>query len=181
MSSLFFTNRATRLNPNVTKELYGDHIQGSVSRMEKFNACAFSHFASHGLKLKDRQFYKLEAPDIGQLFHSALKLISDTLVEQKKDWKNLTKEDCVTYSRHAIEQLAPRLQKEILLSSNRHAYIKEKLQKILIRVSSILSEHAKVSGFSPVGLELGFGGQGPLPPFTFQLKNGRIDGACWKD
>ncbi|WP_144462398.1 helicase-exonuclease AddAB subunit AddB [Bacillus pumilus] len=172
MSSLFFTNRAKPLKPNVTKELYGDHIQGSVSRMEKFNACAFSHFASHGLKLKDRQFYKLEAPDIGQLFHSALKHISDTLVEQKKDWKNLTKEDCVTYSRHAIEQLAPRLQKEILLSSNRHAYIKEKLQKILIRVSSILSEHAKVSGFSPVGLELGFGGQGPLPPFTFQLKNG---------
>lgn len=84
MSSLFFTNRAKRLNPNVTKELYGDHIQGSVSRMEKFNACAFSHFASHGLKLKDRQFYKLEAPDIGQLFHSALKLISDTLVEQKR-------------------------------------------------------------------------------------------------
>ena len=75
----------------------------------------------------------------------------------------------MTYSRHAIEQLAPRLQKEILLSSNRHAY-KRKASKILIRVSSILSEHAKVSGFSPVGLELGFGGQGPLPPFTFQLK-----------
>lgn len=29
-----------------------------------------------------------------------------------------------------------------------------------------------MSGFSPVGLELGFGGQGPLPPFTFKLKNG---------
>ncbi|WP_353856184.1 helicase-exonuclease AddAB subunit AddB [Bacillus sp. Bos-x628] len=172
ISSLFFTNRAKPLTENVTKELYGDHIQGSVSRMEKFNACAFSHFASHGLKLKERQFYKLEAPDIGQLFHSALKHISDTLIEQKKDWKNLTKEDCVTYSKYAIEQLAPRLQQEILLSSNRHAYIKEKLQKILIRVSSILSEHAKVSAFSPVGLELGFGGQGPLPPITFQLKNG---------
>ncbi|MGE6630907.1 helicase-exonuclease AddAB subunit AddB [Bacillus sp. NPDC077027] len=172
ISSLFFTNKAKPLTKDVTKQLYGDHIQGSVSRMEKFNACAFSHFASHGLKLKDRQFYKLEAPDIGQLFHAALKHISDTLIEQRKDWKNLTKEECVSYSRSAIEQLAPRLQKEILLSSNRHAYMKEKLQKILIRVSSILSEHAKISGFSPVGLELGFGGQGPLPPFTFKLKNG---------
>ncbi|MGG5832679.1 hypothetical protein ACQ4LK_20850, partial [Bacillus pumilus] len=42
MSSLFFTNRAKPLKPNVTKELYGDHIQGSVSRMEKFNAVSYT-------------------------------------------------------------------------------------------------------------------------------------------
>lgn len=50
--------------------------------------------------------------------------------------------------------------------------MKEKLQKIVTRVSGILSEHAKASGFVPVGLELGFGGSGPLPPLTFTLKNG---------
>lgn len=50
--------------------------------------------------------------------------------------------------------------------------MKEKLQKIVTRVSGILSEHAKASGFVPIGLELGFGGKGPLPPLTFQLKNG---------
>lgn len=42
----------------------------------------------------------------------------------------------------------------------------------MTRVSGILSEHAKASGFVPIGLELGFGGKGPLPPLTFQLKNG---------
>ncbi|MEC1589952.1 helicase-exonuclease AddAB subunit AddB [Bacillus sonorensis] len=172
LSSLFFRNKVHTLNQRVSRELYGEHIQGSVSRMEMYKACPFSHFASHGLKLKERQFFKLEAPDIGQLFHSALKLISDRLHELKLDWRDLTKEQCDALSSDAVERLAPKLQKEILLSSNRHHYVKQKLQKIIARVSGILSEHAKASGFAPVGLELGFGGKGPLPPMRFTLKNG---------
>lgn len=171
-SSLFFRNEVKPLERAVSRQLYGEHIHGSVSRMETFNACPFSHFASHGLHLKERQFFKLEAPDIGQLFHSSLKLISDRLREQKLDWRDLTKDQCNKFSYEAVERLAPKLQKEILLSSNRHYYVKEKLQKIVARVSGILSEHAKASGFAPVGLELGFGGKGPLPPLTFTLKNG---------
>ena len=57
------------------KELYGDTIQASISRMEKFNSCAFSHFMSHGLRLEERKIFRLEAPDIGELFHGALKYI----------------------------------------------------------------------------------------------------------
>ena len=59
-----------------------------------------------------------------------------------------------------------------MLSSNRHTYIKRKLEQIISRASIILSEHAKVSGFSPVGLELGFGPKSELPPLSFQLRNG---------
>ena len=46
--------------------------------------------------------------------------------------------------------------------------LKRKLEQIISRASIILSEHAKVSGFSPIGLELGFGPKGELPPLSFQ-------------
>ena len=49
--------------------------------MEMFNGCPFSHFAAHGLKLRERQIYRLDAPDIGEMFHGALKMISDYLYE----------------------------------------------------------------------------------------------------
>ncbi len=101
-SSLFFRNEVKQLERSVSRQLYGERIQGSVSRMETFNACPFSHFASHGLHLKERQFFKLEAPDIGQLFHSSLKLISDRLREQKLDWRDLTKEQCELFSYDAV-------------------------------------------------------------------------------
>ena len=82
------------------KKLYVLHHTSLI-----FKACPFSHFASHGLKLKERQFFKLEAPDIGQLFHSALKLISDRLHELKLDWRDLTMEQLTDIRSFKLEKL----------------------------------------------------------------------------
>ncbi|MHC8971135.1 helicase-exonuclease AddAB subunit AddB [Priestia aryabhattai] len=172
LSSLFYKNEAKRLTKKTSQRLYGKHIQASVSRMEKFEACPYAHFASHGLKLKERKVFKLAAPDIGELFHAALKMISDELRGGQKEWKNLTRKDCQQLSTAAVHELAPRLQNEILLSSNRHHYLTHKLQQIIERASLVLSEHAKVSGFVPVGLELGFGPSAELPSMQFTLPNG---------
>jgi ATP-dependent helicase/nuclease subunit B len=173
LSSLFYENQTTKLAKETADELYGDTIQASVSRMELFNKCPFSHYAGHGLKLRERQIFRLEAPDIGDLFHGALKHIAEIVNEQNISWASLTKAQCENLAKQAVDALAPRLQNEILLSSARHRYIKRKLEQIITRASFILSEHAKVSGFSPVELELAFGPKGKLPPLSFTLKNGK--------
>ncbi|MGG3471128.1 helicase-exonuclease AddAB subunit AddB [Neobacillus pocheonensis] len=172
-SSLFYSNQTVKLSKEVADELYGEAIQASVSRMELYNGCAFSHFAQHGLKLRERQVFRLEAPDIGELFHAALKQIADIVNDQNLTWAQLTKQQCEDLSKEAVKTLAPKLQNEILLSSERHHYIKRKLEQIITRASLVLSEHAKVSGFSPIGLELAFGPNGKLPPLSFTLKNGK--------
>lgn len=172
LSSLNYKNHVKKLSEHVSHDLYGETIQTSVSRMELFHSCPFSHYVQHGLKLRERQVFRLEAPDIGDLFHAALKYIADTVMKSNISWASLTKEQAVQLAKEAVETLAPRLQNEILLSSNRHAYIKQKLERIIGRASIILSEHAKVSGFSPVGLELSFGPKSELPPLTFRLRNG---------
>jgi ATP-dependent helicase/nuclease subunit B len=171
--SLFYTNQAKKLSTETADELYGDMIQASVSRMELFNSCPFNHFIRYGLKLKDRQIFRLEAPDIGDLFHGALKHISEMVNEQNISWANLSKAQCEKLAKQAVDDLAPKLQNEILLSSERHHYIKRKLEQIITRASYVLSEHAKLSGFSPIELELAFGPKGKLPPLSFSLKNGK--------
>ncbi|WP_064092203.1 helicase-exonuclease AddAB subunit AddB [Rossellomorea aquimaris] len=172
LSSLSYQNKAKQLTEEASKDLYGDHILASVSRMELFHSCPFSHFASHGLKLRERDFFKLEAPDIGDMFHSALKWISEEVERHGLTWAALTKAQCLQLAKEAVLMLAPKLQHQILLSSNRHYYIAQKLEQIISRASLILSEHAKASGFIPVGVELGFGPNATLPPFQFQLRNG---------
>jgi ATP-dependent helicase/nuclease subunit B len=172
LSSLFYKNEAKPLPQETSQALYGRHIQASVSRMERFKSCAFSHFVSYGLRLKERQIHRLEAPDIGQLFHAALKLIDDHLRISGEDWRQLTKEKCRLLAEETVAKLAPRLQHNILLSSHRHHYIKRKLQQVIERAAAVLSEHAKSSEFSPVGLEIDFGPNGPLPSIAFTLKNG---------
>lgn len=172
LSSLDYQNLGRRLSAHTSKILYGDEIRASVSRMEMFHSCPFSHFARHGLKLSQRQIFRLDAPDIGELFHGALKYIAETIMASHRSWKELEKKEIEQLAREAVEVLAPKLQNEILLSSNRHHYIKRKLEQIIRRASLVLSEHAKASGFAPVGLELGFGPKEKLPSLKFPLRNG---------
>src|SRR5699024_2461368 len=83
-----------------------------------------------------------------------------------------TKKDTEIYARQAITELAPILQHQILHSSNRYKYIQLKLQEVIARATYVLSEQARLSDFSPVGIELGFGMGDSLDPLRISLPNG---------
>ena len=51
------------------KALYGEHLQLSVSRLERFAQCPFSYFAEYGLNAKVRKVHAISAPDVGTLMH----------------------------------------------------------------------------------------------------------------
>ncbi|NGZ73829.1 helicase-exonuclease AddAB subunit AddB [Saccharibacillus alkalitolerans] len=172
LASLVYTNKSDRLTRETSMELYGRKLRSSVSRMEKFTACAFSHFASHGLRLKERQLYKLNAPDIGQLFHAALSDIATRLRLENRSWGSLTVEECLAEARSSVDKIAPRLQGEILFSTSRYGYISRKLMDIVGRASIILGEHARRGDFEPLGIEVDFGPGKDIPPLVFELGNG---------
>ncbi|WP_068782105.1 helicase-exonuclease AddAB subunit AddB [Paenibacillus sp. GM2] len=174
LGSLNYRNLANRLTPATSHKLYGKKLRTSVSRMEKFSACPFSHFAAYGLKLKERQVYRLQAPDIGQLFHAALSMMAFNFKDQNRSWGSLTTEECLQEAESAVDKLAPKLQGEILLSSHRYGYITRKLKNIVGRASIILGEQSRRGSFEPIGLELDFGPGRTLPPLTFQLPNGCV-------
>lgn len=175
LGSLFYRNEGVSLQRETSLRLYGGGtLRGSVSRMEKFVACAFSHYASYGLRLKERQLYKLQAPDIGQLFHAALSDMAKRLQQQGRGWGSMTSEECRREAGETVDRLSPLLQGEILMSSKRYGYISRKLKNIVGRASVILGEHARRGSFEPVGLELDFGPGKDLPPLRITLPNGCV-------
>lgn len=171
LGSLFYTNQSS-LQKETAQALYGKKIRASVSRMEQYNSCPFAQFANYGLKLKERQVYRLEAPDIGQFFHAALKGMTDQLMKDKKSWRDLSVKECEQLAAHFVQELSPRLSHQILMSSNRHQYLHHKLEQIMMRAAKVMRQHDMASGFTPVGLELPFGPNAPLPPLIFELDNG---------
>jgi len=171
--SLHYGVPKERIIPATAKLLYGDTLRASVSRMERFAACPFSHFSSHGLRLAERKLFRLAAPDIGQLYHAALsQVVREILADGKEDWSALAPERVVERAGSVVDRLVPRLQSEILLSSNRYRYIARKLKDIVTRASAVLADHARGNGFYPVELELAFGPGEVLPPLRFQLEDG---------
>lgn len=172
LQSLYYQNRPKNLTKETTEQLYPQQVNASVSRLESYYRCSYQHFAKYSLKLDERKTYKLDAPDIGQLFHEALKKITEWIQADGRDFAQLSKGDSTGYAQQAVENLAPILQHQILHSSNRYKYIQKKLQEVIARATYVLSEQARQSEFSPVGLELGFGDNQTLQPVTLPLPNG---------
>jgi len=169
-SSLRYRNEAARLLPLTARRLYGDRLLASVSRMERFTACPFQHFAAYGLKLEERRLFRLEAPDVGQLFHAALSRLAEAYGGRLGE---ASPDEIAKAVSDIVDSLVPRLQSRILLSSSRYGYIARRLKRTLARTASALAEHARRGRFVPVGLEIAFGPDGQLPPLVLPAGDGR--------
>ena len=149
---LYNKNVAETLSEENTAALYGEELSASVSRIEKFFRCPFSHFTSYGLRLEERNEYKLESFAMGDLFHEALRTILTSNDEPPKTYS-----ECLLKARATVEPLVGVFSYSILDSSSRYIYIKEKLIRVVARTLFALTEHAKVSKFKPIVHEKPFG------------------------
>lgn len=173
LESLFYQNQPSHLSEQTVEQLYPKEIKASVSRMEMFQRCSYQHFAQYSLALKERSTYKLDAPDIGQLFHEALKQITEWIQVEGRTFQDIDQLAANNYATRAVDQLAPILQHQILHSSNRYQYMKTKLEHIIARATYVLSEQSRKSAFAPIGLEVGFGlPNSQLDPVELNLPNG---------
>lgn len=182
LKGLFYQNKPKNLSEETVEQLYSKEIKASVSRLETYHRCSYQHFVRYNLGLEERQTYKLDAPDIGQLFHEALKQITEWIQKEGRNFADIYDKEAKNYANRAIGHLGPVLQHQILHSSKRYQYIQRKLEEIIARATFILSEQARKSMFSPVGLEVGFGYPNQLAPLEIPLKDdyklllrGRID------
>jgi len=174
LPALRYDNREDALSPETAVALYGETVRSSVSRLERFASCPFSHFAAYGLKLAERRLYRLEAPDIGQLYHAALSKMAKRLAELGKSWADLGEAECLALAYEAVDELAPKLMAEILFSTNRHRYVTRKLKTVVGKSAEALRGQAVRSGFRQAAAELAFGSDGDVPPIRFTLPTGAV-------
>ena len=170
-----YQNRAEPLSATAVRRLYGTRLHGSVSRLETFNNCPFAYFVAYGLGLQEREVYKLAAPDVGSFFHDALDMFATRVAELGLDWGSLESERCRQLAAEVTEHLAPQLQGEILLSSNRNRYIMRRLQRTLERSAGYLGKHLGKGKFRPLAVEITFGGYAhDQPRLCFSLSDGGV-------
>ncbi|MCG0277326.1 MAG: helicase-exonuclease AddAB subunit AddB [Thermanaeromonas sp.] len=174
IGGLFYSNQEPPLPKDIAYALYGNPLKTSVSRLEEFKKCPFSHFLKYGLKLKERQRYQFLPPDLGEFFHIALKELAAALREQHKDWKDLDLPSCQKLCQDVVEGLIPKFQNEILLSTARYRYLTHKLIGIIQRAAAVLMEQAKWTSFRTVGNEVTFGSGETLPCLRLALPQGEL-------
>jgi len=172
VSGLNYTNRAEPLEAEISRQLYGRDLLLSVSRLERFQACPFSHFASHGLKLAERELFRLERFDVGELFHAALKRAVERMRQERIDWAGLTERHGMELAGQVVDEIVPLMRGSILNRTARYRFLAGKLKRAVGRAIVVLGEHARRSRFVPVGLEVSFGPNADLPGLALELEDG---------
>lgn len=175
LAGLFHSNQEKNLPGELSACLYPRYgrLRGSVTRFESFRACPFKHFAQYGLSLKERAVFRLQAPELGRFFHAALKSFGDKMQAAGRSWGSVGDTEYQAICREIVNELAPKLQNEILLSSEQHKHLLGRLERTVERSVHRLVEFDRVSRFKPVALERVFGrGKDSLPPLVYRLKNG---------
>ncbi len=163
-----FTNRNVELplGDNLAFRIWGRQrkqgktIPGSVSSLESFVKCPFSHFLAHGLGLKERAIYRLDPPDTGQLYHEAMRRFVEYVSTSGPGWDDLQIQEVPGICSGLVDELAPSLQGNILLSSARLRRQKERLAERVSASAYALVEQLKSSGLRPAALEVYFGPKG---------------------
>jgi len=156
---LGYKNEAKALDTDLAKDIYGAQINASVSRLELFNQCHFSHYVRYGLGLRERELYKLDLPHIGEMYHEALKRIATRIQEEGRTFADLSKKECKTLAELASNEIGEQLLFQILKRSKRMSNLTERLTQVVYKTLIGLKYQGKQSAFKPTFFELPFGTQ----------------------
>ncbi len=174
------TNR--QLSWMTSRELYGEVMTNSVTRLEQFAACAFAHFAAYGLRLNERELYGVKPADLGIIFHRAMELFSRKIQSSGRDWTELTREEQNEMMGQCIDRIAEEYGFGVLHSSAREEYTIRRLKRILCRSVWALHQQLCAGSFRPAGFEVSFDAAGELEAVNVRLGEqqrmrlkGRID------
>jgi len=139
-------------------------VRGSATRLERFAACPFAHFAADGLRLASRATQQVQAPELGSFFHAVLQAFYGELARSGLDLGAAGDAQVKELLDGVLGQMIPRLQSEVLLSTGRYRYLGRILSRTLQRTVLWLQTHARRSRFRTIAVEVGFGLPGSSQP-----------------
>lgn len=167
----FDINREKGISKEAARILYGLELRGSVTRLERYAGCAFSHFLSYGLSLEERKEFKLAIPDIGNIFHNAIDYFSKRLDGAEFTWHTIPEDVREEWAIECVAKAVEEYENAYLRSSKRNEYLITRMERITIRTLWALCNQIRQGAFEPAGYEMPFY---HLPDASLTLQ-GRID------
>lgn len=161
-----------QISKKTAERLYGFPLVLSVSKLEKYNSCAFSFFMRYGLFAEERMLGGLKATDTGTLLHNVLSNYFEA--NRNADYAAITRDMCTADISNIVNRLARDSKNEMFTSSNYYGYMLLRLKSIAAATAWKLVKFYEHSSFRPEGFEISFGSRGKLPAYEIPSDNGGV-------
>ncbi len=166
-------NGYKQLSKESVAALYGKDIMLSASKLEKFNACAFSYFMQYGLYAMPRDVAEFNPLNLGNILHASLeRYFSDKKNYNKNDYDNITKAQCRNEMDSIVREIAKGADEVMYQSSSYYKYLIMRMSGIASTTAWEMIKFFKNSDFRPYGFEIKIGNNGSFPPMRIETKYG---------
>jgi ATP-dependent helicase/nuclease subunit B len=161
---LHFSNAAT------ARDLYGENMRLSPSRIETFEQCRFLYFCRYGLRAKPRKRAELDAPEIGTVIHFVLeRLLSQT---SEKGLQNVPENEIGFMVSKLLQEFASVYLGGLEDKPERFRHLFATLADTVICLVKHIAEEFAQSGFKPADFELAIMDGGDVEPYEIALPDG---------
>ena len=171
LKGIEYINKNEKIAKGTIKKLYGDTLHTSVSRLESYRMCPFSYHLKYGLKIKDRNVFKIESIDIGSFMHNVIDKFFGLIEIEGIKVKEINKEWCKEKTEQIVEEMLKIKSNYIFSSKPKYVALSIKLKKLLSRAVWMIIYQLKCGNFEPLGHEVTFGRE-DFSPITMELPTG---------
>lgn len=163
------TEKITKEN---IRKMYGDTLKTSVSRLEQYSGCPFSYYLKYGLKLNEKDMFKVEAVDTGSFMHDVIDGFFEVLEDRKINIKKITDEEIEKVVSEIIADKLKLNKNYIFTASAKYRALASRLKKVVTLSIKYIVQSIRQSEFEVFGHEVEFGGSGTYKPIVVTCDDG---------
>ncbi|MBQ4088457.1 MAG: PD-(D/E)XK nuclease family protein [Clostridia bacterium] len=147
-------NLTEQLTPDTAQRLYGALKSASVTRLELFGRCPFSHFMRYALSPEIVEPFSLTVRDEGSFYHDAVRAF---MMNSRLDMSGMGMEEADRRMDEVSERLLDRLEETKVFDTAVSRAEKRRLKATARAAAEALVRQISGSAFAPVEMELEFG------------------------
>lgn len=158
LDAAFYKKAPDWIAPSAAEQMYGEAERFGVTRLERFASCAYAHFLTYGLKLSEREQYRFEALDLGNIAHQSMERFARKAEENRAAWTEMDETLRSRLIEESVEESIADYGNTVLYSTARNEYMITRIKKLIARSVWALTEQLRKGDFVPSGSEVKFGG-----------------------
>lgn len=173
LQGLKYTNLPQPINQENIEKLYGNTLNTSVSRLEKYRSCPFSYYLQYGLKLKEKETLKIHTFDTGSFMHETIDEFFERVREEKLELAEIEDEQIYKIVCEIIDKNLQLSKNFIFNSTAKYKALVTRLKRIVSKALKYILQTLIYSDFSIEGTEIEFSNKGKYKPIVLTLDDGK--------
>lgn len=157
IKAIEFSNNPETISKENINKLYGNTLKTSISKLEQYKSCPFSFYLKYGLRVQEKDTFKLESLDTGSFMHDVI----DTFFERVQDLnisvRNISEDDIKILIDEIVNDKLKLPKNYIFISSAKLRNQGIKLKRLILKAMKYIIMTITQSDFDILGSEVEFG------------------------